>query len=171
MRVVPLGIDIYTVMVFPIVYILPAYVANGAPVIFGGGAPLDMGRKLRGKPILGSHKTIKGTVAGLLAGFLVAYIESFFLGYMLAVGVMLSLGTHAGDITGSFIKRRLGRKEGAKSLVLDQYLFLVMALLFAAPLGIMPNVYGLLFIFVLTGVLHKATNMAAYKAKIKKVPW
>jgi len=35
----------------------------------------------------------------------------------------------------------------------------------------MPNLLGLLFIIVLTGILHKLTNIFAHKAKLKEVPW
>ena len=54
---------LYIVVIYPLLYILPAYVANGAPVIFGGGTPLDFGRKLGGKPIFGNHKTIRGLIS------------------------------------------------------------------------------------------------------------
>jgi len=44
-------------------YIFPAYCANGAPVLFGGGRPIDGGKKLGdGKPIFGSHKTIRNSI-------------------------------------------------------------------------------------------------------------
>ena len=34
---------------YPIIYIFPAYAANGAPVLFGGGKPLDLGKKIKEK--------------------------------------------------------------------------------------------------------------------------
>ena len=166
-----MGIDIYSVLIYPIIFILPAWVANGAPVIFGGGRALDLGRKLGGKPIFGSHKTIRGLVAGIAAGFTVAALESVFLPSMLLTGVMLTLGTHFGDLLGSFVKRRIGKREGASWDIFDQYLFLVFALAFALPFGTLPGIPGLLIIIVLTGVLHKATNIIAHRAKIKSVPW
>lgn len=162
---------LYSWIIYPVIYIFPAYVANGAPVIFGGGRPLDLGRKLFGKPIFGKHKTIRGTVLGILSGCLIGGIESAFIPYMLVVGILLSLGTHAGDLAGSFIKRRLGRKEGQSSVIMDQYMFLIFALLFALPAGHLPGILGILFLAILTGILHKSTNMVANKAKIKEVPW
>ena len=54
---------------------LPAYFANASPVLLGGGGPLDGGSKwIDGKPILGSHKTIKGTTIGILAGVTVGVL-------------------------------------------------------------------------------------------------
>ena len=56
---------LYTVIIYPIIFILPAYAANGAPVIFGCGIPIDLNKKFRGKPIFGKHKTIKGLISGI----------------------------------------------------------------------------------------------------------
>lgn len=170
---------IYLIVIYPLLYILPAYVANGSPVVFGGGAPLDFGRKLWGKPIFGSHKTIRGLVFGLASGFVVAAVEAFLLhNYLqlametiLGIGILLSIGAHAGDLFGSFVKRRLDKKEGHSWAFFDQYLFLIFAILFALPLGNLPNVFGIVFIVIITGLLHRGTNMLAHKAKIKEVPW
>ena len=154
----------YSIVLYPLIFIFPAYVANGAPVIFGGGRPIS-------KRIFGSHKTIKGLVTGLFAGFIIAFIISQLISYLLITGILLTIGTHVGDLLGSFIKRRLKIKEGRKFAVFDQYLFLFFALLFALPFGKFPSPYGLLFIIVLTGLLHVLTNALAYKANVKKVPW
>lgn len=169
--VVLAGITIYSFIVYPIIYILPAYIANGAPVIFGGGTPVDFGKKLFGKPIFGRHKTVRGLVAGLLAGFVITIIESVPMPQLLAVGIALTLGTQFGDLIGSFVKRRLSKKEGSEFAFFDQYLFLVFALAFAWPFGNLPGIYGIIFILALTGILHKLTNILAHKAKIKDVPW
>lgn len=46
--------------------IVPAYCTNGAPVIFGGGPPIDLGKSLfDGNRILGDNKTVR---AELLVG-------------------------------------------------------------------------------------------------------
>jgi CDP-2,3-bis-(O-geranylgeranyl)-sn-glycerol synthase len=162
---------IYSVVLYPIIYIWPAYVANGAPVIFGRGPALDLGRMFRGKPVFGKHKTIIGLIAGILSGMVMAAVESAFLPYMLLAGIAMALGTHFGDLLGSFLKRQLGFKEGRPFLLFDQYFFFIFALLFALPFGHMPSIYGLVFLVMLTGVLHKLTNMGAHKAKLKDVPW
>ncbi|MDE1855147.1 MAG: CDP-2,3-bis-(O-geranylgeranyl)-sn-glycerol synthase [Candidatus Micrarchaeota archaeon] len=162
---------LYAFLFYPILFILPAWIANGAPVVFGGGAPLDFNKKLNGRPIFGKHKTIRGTVAGLLCGFLAATAISLFFPYLLAAGLALSIGTIAGDLAGSFIKRQTGLKEGASVMLLDQYSFFVVALLFSLPFGNTPSIIGLVVLAVLTGVLHKGTNMLAHKARIKQVPW
>ncbi|MCL5427826.1 MAG: CDP-2,3-bis-(O-geranylgeranyl)-sn-glycerol synthase [Candidatus Marsarchaeota archaeon] len=162
---------LYSVIIFPIIYIFPAYVANGSPVIFGGGAPIDFGRKFRGKPIFGKHKTIRGFVFGLASGIIIGALESVAFPYLLAIGIALSFGTLLGDMLGSFIKRQMGHREGKDIFLMDQYMFFVVALLFAFPLGHIPDVYGILFLIILTGVLHRLTNLLAHKARLKEVPW
>ncbi len=163
--------DLYNFLLYPIIFILPAWVANGAPVIFGGGAPIDFDKKFMGKPLFGKHKTIRGTFAGIAAGIVIALLEYPFFSYLLVTGIVLSLGAILGDILGSFIKRRLDMKESHGFPLMDQYLFFVVALIFAYPFGYLPGVVGMLVIVVLTGVLHKLTNVLAYMAKLKKVPW
>jgi CDP-2,3-bis-(O-geranylgeranyl)-sn-glycerol synthase len=162
---------IYSIVIFPIIYIFPAYAANGAPVLFGGGKPLDLGKMFLGKRIFGNHKTIKGTASSIAAGLIVGIIEYPFLHYMLAVAVLLTIGANIGDLFGSFIKRRMSVKSGASIPILDQYGFFVFALLFALPLGHLPDAYGLVFLVLLTGFLHVLTNRGAHKLKLKDVPW
>ncbi len=162
---------VFDVFLYPIIYIFPAYAANGAPVVFGGGAPLDFGAKLRNRRVFGSNKTIKGAVSGIIAGAAVGLIEYPFLHYMLPIAVLLAIGAISGDLIGSFIKRQLGMKPGKGFPIMDQYGFFAVALLFAFSLGHMPGVYGMLFLIVLTGLLHVATNRGAYALHLKSVPW
>ena len=162
---------LYSLLLYPIIFILPAWIANGTPVIFGGGAPIDFGKKFGGRPIFGKHKTIRGTASGIVGGLVVAVLEYVLLAFPLALGIALVLGAIAGDLLGSFIKRRAGLAEGASVILMDQYLFFFMPILFSLPLGGLPDYLGLLVIFVLTGLLHKGTNVLAHMAKIKKVPW
>ncbi|MCL4404772.1 MAG: CDP-2,3-bis-(O-geranylgeranyl)-sn-glycerol synthase [Candidatus Marsarchaeota archaeon] len=163
----------WSIIVYPIIYIFPAYAANGAPVLFGGGKPLDMGRKFRGRRVFGDHKTIRGTASSLIAGLAVGIIEYPFFHYMIIVAVLLTVGANFGDLIGSFVKRQIGIKSGKSFPVMDQYGFFVFALIFA--LGIyrtgMPSVYGLIFITLLTGITHLLTNVGAYRLKLKDVPW
>lgn len=161
----------YSVILYPILFILPAWIANATPVIFGGGKPLDFNKKLWGRPILGKHKTIRGTIFGLLGGLVIAGLESAYLPYLLATGAALTVGTIFGDLLGSFIKRRISLKEGANVLFMDQYLFFIAALVFALPLGNFPVYQGLIFITLLTGPLHLFANIVAHRLKMKQVPW
>ena len=90
---------------------------------------------------------------------------------MLVIGAAQGIGTMLGDMTGSFIKRQRGMKEGSNAGILDQYLFIVFAFAFSVPFGNLPIWQGIVFIFILTGIMHKLTNMIAHRLRIKAVPW
>lgn len=92
----PIALLLYSALIYPIIYIFPAYAANGAPVLFGDGKPLDMGKKLHGKRIFGNNKTRRGTVSALVCGIAVGVIEYPFFHYMLYVAVLLTVGAIAG---------------------------------------------------------------------------
>ena len=162
---------LYNILIYPILYILPAYAANGAPVLFGGKAPLDMNKKFRGRRIFGDHKTVRGTASSICAGIAAGAIESAFIPGMLPISILLTLGANAGDLIGSFMKRQYGIGSGRPVPLLDQYGFFVFALLFALPYGGAPSLPGIIFLFVLTGIMHPLTNFAAHLMKLKDVPW
>ena len=166
---------LYSIIIYPIIYIFPAYAANGAPVLFGGGRPIDCGRRFMGKRIFGDHKTIRGLAAGLVAGSLVGVIEYPFFPYMPYIAIGMAVGAMVGDLLGSFMKRRFDVKSGASLPMIDQYGFFAFALLFAYSIDagqlLAVGAAGLIFITVLTGILHLLTNMGAHKLKLKSVPW
>jgi CDP-2,3-bis-(O-geranylgeranyl)-sn-glycerol synthase len=140
-------------------------------VLFGGGAPLDGGRKIGGKRIFGDNKTVRGTAAAIMIGVLAGALESLAFPQMLTISIMLALGAVAGDLLGSFIKRRLGYKSGQSFPIMDQFGFMAFAMIFASGLGNLPTAFGIVFIVVLTGVLHPLTNWGAHLLKLKSVPW
>ncbi len=155
-------------------YIFPAYAANALPLLFGGGKDyLDFKKKLFGKRIFGDHKTIMGVLSGIVGGGLAGFIESMIFGlpYLFQIGIALGIGAMVGDLLGSFIKRQMNFKSGHGFPVMDQYGFFVFALIFAFSLGNLPSLYGLIFIIVLTGLLHPLTNVIAHALKLKEVPW
>src|SRR6266566_3385008 len=85
-----------------LLFIGPSYVANAAPLLFGGGPTLDGGRKLSdGQPIFGSHKTIRGVFAGIVAGTIVGWGEALVDPRLVVGGFMISLGAVLGDLLGS----------------------------------------------------------------------
>lgn len=163
-----------------VLFILPAYFANAAPVVFGGGAHVDFGKKMRdGQRVFGPGKTWRGLFSGVAVGSLIGLLEAIALNSPLLAlqGVLLSVGTMTGDLLGSFIKRRMKQKQGQPSLFLDQLLFLFVALIMAYPVYSMPNaplkidVEGVAVLVVLTYAAHRISNWAANKAGLKKVPW
>ncbi len=145
-------------------YVLPSYFANMSPVLLGGGKPLDMGKNfIDGRRILGNHKTVRGFLSGLLIGSLVGALQG-----RLLQGFALSLGAMLGDCIGSFLKRRLGIAEGRPAPILDQEGFLVFSLLLASPIESL-SLESILFLLVITPLLHWGTNLMAHLLGLKEV--
>jgi len=159
-------------LILAIYFMIPAYIANSIPTIFGGGKSIDCGRKfIDGERIFGTNKTIKGFLSGLLCGSLAAIIEDFTLikGFAL-VGILISLGSLSGDLFGAFIKRRLKLAPGFPLPLMDQLDFIFGALLFTYP--IYNLTLGAVFILILvTPPFHIFTNALAYVLKLKNTFW
>jgi CDP-2,3-bis-(O-geranylgeranyl)-sn-glycerol synthase len=155
-------------------FIFPAYCANAIPVITGGGYPIDLGKKFfDGKPIFGRNKTFKGFFSGLAVGTAVGLVESvFFPEYSILSGFLLSLGALFGDLTGAFVKRRLGLAPGDLLPVIDQVDFIIGAIVFAFffSLSILPWEL-IIAVLIITPPIHLITNFAAYKLGLKDNPW
>jgi len=155
-------------------FILPAYVANAAPVVLGGGRPIDADKKFTdGRPIFGAGKTVQGFIAGLAAGTFVGLLQGIAAGtllHYLALGFLLALGALLGDLLGSFIKRRLGIKRGSAAPGLDQLSFVIVALLVAGSLTL-PSWERILTILIITPPIHLATNFGGYKLGLKSRPY
>ena len=145
---------------------LPAYLANAAPVILGGGGSLDRGRTwLDGRPLLGDHKTVRGTLSGLAIGIIVGLVQLNPL-----KGVLLSVGAIGGDIVVSFIKRRVGMKPGALFPVADQMGFIVLAVALASLVE-PPKWERVAAILLATVPIHLLTNVFAWLLRLKSDPW
>jgi CDP-2,3-bis-(O-geranylgeranyl)-sn-glycerol synthase len=173
---------------------LPALIPNSAAVVFGGGTPLDFGRSWNGKRILGDGKTWRGLLGGVLTGGLVGMVQLFvaaqvdpagFLGFgpfpsCVALVFALALGSLLGDAGGAFVKRRLGMQRGAKVVGLDQYDFVIGALVLS--LILFPSwflqafidgeaIIALVVLLIVVPLLHRAVNVVGYRAGLKKEPW
>lgn len=98
-------------------------VANGAPIIarklLGDlyACPLDGGWRLPDKhPLFGGSKTVRGIVAALAT----TMAAGLLLGIPIYISVTIAFFAMAGDLVSSFIKRRIGKPEGAMFIGLDQ---------------------------------------------------
>ncbi|MEF8835285.1 MAG: CDP-2,3-bis-(O-geranylgeranyl)-sn-glycerol synthase [Candidatus Thermoplasmatota archaeon] len=180
-------------MIEPIIAVLafiPAMIANSLAVLFGGGLPIDFGKRWNGKRILGDGKTWRGLFgggisAGLLA-ILIHYLSSpYFTIYPSfpkgpVVIFTLSFGALFGDIGASFIKRRRGISRGGNSPVMDKYDFIVGAflLIFLIDTEWFYETYfadggwiGTIIIIVGVPFLHRAVNILGYKLGLEDEPW
>jgi len=163
-------------------YILPAYIANATPVIFGGGYPLDAGKLFwDGKPVFGTNKTVRGFFSGLLAGTFTGFIlrelynlegfpKEILFQYDPLLGFLLSLGALTGDLVHSFVKRRLNIAPGSPLPIADQLDFVSGALLFSVMIY-PPTLLTAAIILILTPPIHLLTNLLAYLIGVKKTPW
>lgn len=145
---------------------LPAYIANMAPVVLAKviprwNAPIDGGRKRDdGTRLLGDGKTWRGLIGGSVIAALVAWLQArYFLfserltdfgvtetGTWLAplvIGFAFGLGALVGDAVKSYFKRKSGRARGRPWVGPDQLDFVVGGLLFAGLAGFtFPRIAG-----------------------------
>jgi CDP-2,3-bis-(O-geranylgeranyl)-sn-glycerol synthase len=176
-----------------VLLILPAYFANAAPVWLnpsGGKAgkikttPIDGGKNFwDNRRVLGDNKTWEGLVGGIAIGWLtgavLALVGLIPLGFSFdlwfLVSLFLSIGAHAGDLLGSFVKRRLNVESGNQLPGFDQLGFVILSLLFAsfaAPqLGTLIGWEGFVFLLALSYGAHVLFNWIAFKIGLKNVPW
>ncbi len=171
---------------------LPAWIANAVPVLGGGGRPIDGGACFRdGNRILGDGKTIRGFILGVVFGTLVGVLQfllapflrplleifvtvstdmDYVLSMQIPAAFLMSLGALTGDLVGSFVKRRVNVRSGDPSPVLDQIGFIIMALIFAAPV-LHPEPAYVIVLILITLAIHWVSNAMGYVLGLKKNPW
>lgn len=152
---------------------IPTYVANSTPVLLGGGAPIDLGRRfIDGRRIFGSHKTVKGFASGLLLGSVAAVAEAVIFGNyaLVSIGIVASAGALLGDLLGAFLKRRLDLAPGNPLLVVDQLDFILGALLLTSAL-LKITIGAVLILVIATVPIHLLSNAVAYLLGLKSRIW
>jgi CDP-diglyceride synthetase len=108
-------------LIFKLVVVLT--VANGAPVIatklFGNflNQPLDLGAVfVDGRPLVGHSKTVRGIILSLVATTAFAPI----LGFEWILGLIIASAAMIGDLSSSFLKRRLDLPPSSRATGIDQ---------------------------------------------------
>lgn len=151
---------------YSVIGFLPALLANAAPTIFGGGAPIDFNLNfIDGHRVFGAHKTIKGFISGIIAGTLTgAFLGQYLRGFLLSSGALL------GDLVGAFIKRRFDLAPGASFPMLDQLDFVFGALMME-HLIFPVDIEIAYYVFLFTPLAHIVTNVFAYLLGVKSIPW
>ncbi len=176
---------------------LPAFAANPAAQLTGGGLPMDFGRVGRdGARLLGDGKTWRGLLGGVLGGLLVGGLQvavaasadnpsavptfdpgggkasaaSLFVVFALALGALL------GDAVKSYAKRRLGKGRGAKFQLADQYDFVLGAWVLTAavfPAWFRENfsVEAMVVVVAVTFFLHRGVSVLGHRMGLKAEPW
>ncbi len=160
------------VLVDSVIRVMPLYFSNLMPPMAFGRIPLDLGRKIRGRRVLGDGKTVEGAVVGMLGGVFAASVVNLSGSFSFGLGTaaVMSLFAIIGDITGSFFKRRLGMRRGDPFPGMDQLGFVVFGMLPVNHiLGLSP--VQVLIILIITPPLHLLSNWAGYFMGIKREPW
>ncbi len=160
-------------------FLLPAYISNMTPPLIGNligtkwNWPADFGLTLKGKRILGSHKTIRGFVGGTALAILAGYLQTGWSSSQLItnialidysavngalLGGLLGFGALLGDSVKSFFKRRVGIKPGGRWIPFDQIDFVIGSFLLSWPLASLSwQVWVIALVahpFVVIGVKH-----------------
>jgi len=147
--------------------------------------PVDFGKKFKGLPILGNHKTWRGVIFGILIGFLVTLLQAWlyqfptiqklsFLNYhqinVFLFGFLISSGAIFGDLFFAFIKRRLKLEPGAKFVPFDQINYVILATLFLNPFfKIDMKIW--ITVLILTFLLHIICNWIGFKLGLRETKW
>jgi CDP-2,3-bis-(O-geranylgeranyl)-sn-glycerol synthase len=179
-------VDLLIEFVKSLFIIFPAYAANGFPPLARGSLPIDFGRKwIDKRRIFGDGKTVEGFSIGIVAGTFIGLLETivrpqinpyammfgFELPYMsFEIGLLISIGALAGDLAGSFIKRRLNFERGKEALFLDQWNFIIGSTLFSFLFTDI-TIWMFLIMLVITFFIHRIANIVGHKLAVKTVPW
>ena len=159
---------------------LPAYIANASPtfLIKLRKHPIDFGLKYNGQRLLGEGKTIEGFILASLMGYLagllelqiIAGISYNFLVIPPIVFLFIGIGAMIGDMTGSFIKRRMKLKRGENAGLLDMIDFIIGAFILAA-FFIQYSPWCFVIALIITPIVHRVANIIGYRIGVKKEPW
>ena len=164
-------------------FMIPAYLANMAPVIVKNNFkklafPLDLGGGMFGK-----NKTFRGLVFGVLFAIVAVYIQFLlyvvgffkdlsFVNYSnwIMLGFFLGFGALLGDLLESFVKRRMGIKSGERFIPWDQLDFVFGALVLVSLVTDI-SWKKIFFIAIISIVGHIVVNHSAYYLKIRSEKW
>jgi hypothetical protein len=152
--------------------------------------PLDLGLMLRGRRILGDHKTWRGLVINFVfcilgtmiqawlhdEGFLPSWILLVdYRKYGCLVGILLGLGMTAGELPNSFLKRQLDIHPGKRKkglLGVTFFLFdqvdLTIGIWVCLFFLVRPTVWLVLWSFLITIVLHVTVSSVGYILGMRK---
>lgn len=164
---------------------IAAFASSKIPVIKKFNYPVDFYLKLRGKRLLGNHKTIRGFIAGILIGIATVYFQIFVynnfeplrnvlpLDYNsidpIIFGSLLGFGALAGDAVKSFFKRQIGIVPGRSWVPFDQTDYIIGGVIlswFYLPL----DFYNYIFLFIVWFLLHPLFTLFGYLLKLRRHP-
>jgi CDP-2,3-bis-(O-geranylgeranyl)-sn-glycerol synthase len=173
-------------------FFLPAGVSNIAAFMSGKypflrrfSHPVDFGIKVRGKRILGDHKTIRGFVFGIIAAIIIVYLQIYlynkfsFISSLIPInynsvnplvfGFLSGFGALFGDSVKSFFKRQMGVAPGRSWLPFDQIDYILGGILFTS-FYIQLTFDQYIALFLVWFLLHPLTTLIGYILRLKESP-
>lgn len=171
---------------------LPAYVANAAPVIVNYlnicsllNIPIDQGKSLGNNELFGKSKTIRGFVFGISSALIIGllqyvlfqanilseyYLLEYSVSNSLLIGLLLGTGALIGDLFKSFVKRRIGIKSGKPWIIADQIDYAIGSIFLVSFFYLLP-IENIIIILIISPLFSFIANILSYIAGIKKVWW
>jgi CDP-2,3-bis-(O-geranylgeranyl)-sn-glycerol synthase len=166
----------FSIIIEPFFFFLPAAVANMAPVFAARynwfsplNKPLDNKLTFRGSRLLGDNKTLRGLIIGIIAGSLTAVLQANYQSLLMTAlaGALLGFGALLGDAIASFFKRQLHYSPGQSWIPFDQVDFILGAI--AVSFWFTPlSIFQLVIALVLFGFSSYITSALGTAIKIKK---
>lgn len=177
-------------LLFALWYFAPAGAANvmpilaaKIPVISHWDAPLDGGRKWRGKRIFDDHKTWRGMITGVAVGILFLGFQIYLVNRhswqwlpneyaeasVLLLGFLLSFGALLGDAVKSLIKRQVGVPAGNSWFPFDQLDYIIGGLILSS-LYIQLSLVQYFWIVIVWFGMHILFSYIGYLLKFKQKP-
>lgn len=178
---------------FALWFFLPAGLANVTPIfackipgLSKWNTPVDLGYKLNGVEVLGTHKTIRGIVSGTLIGVgtfqLQIYTYDHYswarelsanLNYSeltpILLGLLLGFGALFGDLLKSFFKRQFKVKSGKSWFPFDQLDYILGGIIFSL-IAVVLSLTSYIWILLVWFLLHLISSYFGYWLKLKDSP-
>jgi CDP-2,3-bis-(O-geranylgeranyl)-sn-glycerol synthase len=180
-------------ILFAIWFLLPAALANSAPVFSSRipglkklDAPIDGGRAYRGKAVLGKNKTWRGLISGVVVATVVLALEQWAaanfdwttawtggVDYSLLptwlLGPAFGLGALGGDALESFFKRQRGIESGGSWMPFDQLDYIAGAVLLSLPI-VVAAFSQYVWMFIVWFLVHIGSTIVGWKLGLKDRP-
>ena len=185
-------VEILNALFFAFWFFAPAGLANVFAFASGKIAflrpynyPADFYLKIKGKRILGSHKTLRGFLIGITASIIGVFLQVFFYDNLawqreilpinynvvspIILGFLLGFGALLGDAVKSYFKRLRGIEPGKSWFPFDQIDFIVGGIILTW-FYLKLDWIQYLTIFIVWLVLHPLISFTGYLLKFKKKP-
>jgi CDP-2,3-bis-(O-geranylgeranyl)-sn-glycerol synthase len=182
----------FTYVAFAFWFLLPAAIANAAPVLAAllpyvrnWSQPMDFGYMWRGKRLLGPHKTWRGFISGVLTATLIFWLQQVCVrhfgwaahlvdgtGYAalpFVLGPLFGVGALGGDAVKSFFKRLHGVEAGRHWIPFDQLDYIIGAMLISLPFIVLP-VMAYAWMLVIWFGAHMLANYIGWRLGIREQP-